>query len=90
MAVIAGEAQQSVLSKFCRLLFNEIIKIRLKSIYGIRKKELSEKYSKIVDVLYDNFFYDLSGSYLNKFTAIYPWSVSHRPNVPVGETPTGE
>ena len=48
---------------------NEVIKTRLKSIYGIRKKELSEKYSKIVNVLYDNFFYDISGSYLDKFAA---------------------
>jgi len=47
---------------------NAIIKIRLKSVYGIRKIELHEKYSKILNAVYDNFIADISINYLNQFT----------------------
>jgi hypothetical protein len=48
---------------------NEIIKIRLKSIYGVRKAELFEKYSKIVKVLYASFINDISRNYFQQFSA---------------------
>jgi hypothetical protein len=47
---------------------DEIIKIRFKSIYGIRKKELAEKYSKIINALYDNFIDNITRDYLKQFT----------------------
>lgn len=43
------------------------MEIRLKSIYGIRKQQLTEKYGKIVNALYDNFFDDVSRNYLAQF-----------------------
>jgi hypothetical protein len=46
---------------------NDIIKIRLKSVYGINKKKLGEKYSSIVNALYDNHFDRLSMSLLEMF-----------------------
>lgn len=46
---------------------NTVIKIRLSSLYGIRKKQLTEKYTKVLTALYDNFFDDISGKYLNQF-----------------------
>jgi len=46
---------------------NKIIKLRLKSIYGIRKKLLTEKYATIVNTLYDNFFDNISKDYLSRF-----------------------
>ena len=46
----------------------EVLEIRLKSIYGIRKQQLTEKYGKIVNALYDNFFDDISRSYLTQFS----------------------
>lgn len=46
----------------------EVLKIRLKSIYGIRKHQLAEKYGKIVNALYDNFFDDISRDYLTQFS----------------------
>ena len=46
---------------------NKIIRIRLKSIYGIRKKMLTDKYIKIVNALYENYFDDISRSYLTMF-----------------------
>jgi hypothetical protein len=46
---------------------SDIIKIRLKSIYGINKKKLGEKYASILNALYDNYFDKLSMSYLNLF-----------------------
>ena len=46
----------------------EVLKIRLKSLYGIRKHQLAEKYGKIVNALYDNFFDDISRDFLGKFS----------------------
>jgi hypothetical protein len=46
----------------------EILRIRLKSIYGIRKQQLTEKYGIIVNALYDNFFDDVTRNYLNQFS----------------------
>ena len=46
----------------------EIVKIRLKSLYGVRKKQLAEKYARIVNALYDNFFDDISRNYLDQFS----------------------
>lgn len=46
---------------------NTIIKIRLKSVYGVRKEKLFEKYSKIVNVLHDNFIIDISITRLRQF-----------------------
>ncbi|MEX6690869.1 hypothetical protein QTN47_25395 [Danxiaibacter flavus] len=44
-----------------------IIKLKLKSIYGIRKKLLADKYEKIITTLYDNFFDDIARHYLKEF-----------------------
>jgi hypothetical protein len=44
------------------------IKLRLKSIYGINLKSLTEKYSKIVDSLQDYYFDEISRKYLNDFS----------------------
>jgi hypothetical protein len=43
-----------------------LIKIRLKSIYGIRKKEIGEKYLQIVKYLYDQYFNSIALEYLEK------------------------
>jgi hypothetical protein len=45
----------------------KIIKLRLKSLYGVRKKQLTNKYIQIVNALHDCFFDDLSRQYLTKF-----------------------
>lgn len=45
----------------------QIIKLRLKSLYGIRRKELAAKYSQIIDALYDNYFDETIWNCLNKF-----------------------
>jgi hypothetical protein len=45
------------------------INLRLKSLYGVRKKQLLEKYVKIVSHLYDQYFNDISRDYLDKFLA---------------------
>jgi len=47
---------------------DQFIKIRLKSVYGIRKKELTQKYSTIVKALYDYFIDEISLKYLNQFS----------------------
>jgi hypothetical protein len=44
-----------------------IIKIRLKTLYGVNKEALEQKYIKIVNTLYDFYFDDISGAYLEKF-----------------------
>lgn len=44
-----------------------VIKIRLKTIYGIRKKKLEEKYVAIVNALYNHFFDDIIYDYLDQF-----------------------
>jgi len=46
---------------------NKIIKLRLKSIYGIRRKQLTDKYINIVNALYENIFNDISRQYLALF-----------------------
>jgi hypothetical protein len=44
-----------------------IIKIRLKSLYKVRRSQLATKYSKIITALYDNCFDDIIHSYLSDF-----------------------
>lgn len=43
------------------------IKLRLKSIYGIRKKELHHKYATIIDQLLDFHFMDIAKNYIHQF-----------------------
>jgi hypothetical protein len=45
----------------------KIIKIRLKSLYGVNKSILHQKFVTIVNALADNYFDDISRSYLEKF-----------------------
>jgi len=45
----------------------ETIKIRLKSLYKVRRSQLAAKYSKIIAALYDNYFDDITRSYLSDF-----------------------
>jgi len=44
-----------------------IIKIRLKSLYKVRRRQLATKHSKIITALYDNYFDDITNSYLSDF-----------------------
>lgn len=44
------------------------IKLRLKSIYGINLRSLTEKYANIVDSLQDYYFDEISRKYLNDFS----------------------
>ena len=44
------------------------IKIRIKSLYGIRKKELTQKYSSIVKALYGYYMDEIILKYLNQFS----------------------
>jgi hypothetical protein len=46
---------------------DQVIKIRLRSAYGIRKRELGDKYLKIVNTLFRYYFDDLSTHYLTLF-----------------------
>jgi hypothetical protein len=46
---------------------DRIIKIRLKSLYGINGKKLNEKYVNIVNALYDHILDNISRNYLNQF-----------------------
>ncbi|MBS1665020.1 MAG: hypothetical protein JST68_28500 [Bacteroidetes bacterium] len=46
---------------------DQVIKIRLKSLYGVRRKLLEEKYSSIVSALFKYYFHDISRRYLRKF-----------------------
>ena len=48
---------------------DEIIKIRLKSLYGIRRKKLAEKYVQIINSIYDYFFQAISDHYVQQFNA---------------------
>ena len=48
-------------------LSGTILKIRLKSIYGIRKKLLAEKYLVIVRALLENYINDVSNRFINRF-----------------------
>ena len=43
------------------------IKLRLKTIYGIRKKQLSDKYVQVITALNGYFFEEIARSYLNLF-----------------------
>lgn len=44
-----------------------VIKIRLKSLYGINRKKLTQKYVDIVNALHDNIFDNFSRTYLDQF-----------------------
>jgi hypothetical protein len=46
-----------------------VIKLRLKSLYGINKKKITAKYSNIVNALYNNIFDNISRNYLNQFAS---------------------
>ena len=46
---------------------DEIIKLRLKSIYRVRKKLLYKKYLTIENLLWGNYFDDIGREYINKF-----------------------
>lgn len=48
-------------------LSGNIMKIRLKSLYGIRKKRLNEKFTSILDALWENFMQDLVEHFINLF-----------------------
>jgi hypothetical protein len=48
---------------------NQVLKIRAKTLYGIRKHQLNEKYRTIVNAVYDNFIDDISRNLLAKFAA---------------------
>lgn len=63
---------------YCIDIKNEsgkIIKLRLKSIYGVRKKLLGEKYVKIVNALFDNYYEDLIRHYINLFNNQLPFEL---------------
>jgi hypothetical protein len=44
-----------------------IIKLRLKSLYGVNKKAIHQKFSTIIDKLYDKYFDSMSMAYLQQF-----------------------
>lgn len=46
---------------------DQVIRLRLRSAYGIRKRELGDKYLKIVNTLFRYYFDDLSRHYLMLF-----------------------
>lgn len=46
---------------------NRLIKIRLKSLYGVNKQLLTDKYVKIIEALYDNYFDEISLSLVDQF-----------------------
>src|SRR5258705_9452101 len=48
-------------------LTGSIMKIRLKSLYGIRKNRLEKKYKLILNALFQNFINDISGSLIAEF-----------------------
>jgi hypothetical protein len=55
---------------FCidvRGINNQIIKLRLKSLYGIGRKNIFKKYSAVINALYANYFDEVIVKYLNKF-----------------------
>lgn len=45
----------------------QLIKLRLKSLYGINGKEFAEKYSSVLNALYDNYFDGIILNHLNRF-----------------------
>lgn len=46
---------------------DKIMKLRLKSLYGINKKRLTAKYLNIIDALFENAFDKVSEQYMEKF-----------------------
>jgi hypothetical protein len=53
----------------------KIISIRMKSIYGVRIRKLSNKYSEIIEALFENYFEDLAWHYLNMFSNNLPFEL---------------
>jgi len=49
-----------------------IIKIRLKSVYRVRRKLLGKKYQEIVSLLFKYYFHDVTRDYLRQFQAGQP------------------
>src|SRR5580692_7301340 len=54
---------------------NKVIKIRLHSLYGVKKKELGKKYAEIVNMLFKYYFHDISRSYLTLFKNNIPFEL---------------
>lgn len=54
---------------------NQVIHLRLKSLYGIRKRELGDKYSKIANALFRYYFDDLARHYLRLFENNIPFDI---------------
>lgn len=52
------------------------IRIRIRSIYGIRKKEKNDQYFQLIHYLYDHYFDDISRSYLNRFESNESFSIA--------------
>jgi hypothetical protein len=50
-----------------KTLDEKIIKIRLKSLYRVRKHKLGEKYKIILKALFENFINDICQSFIDKF-----------------------
>ena len=48
-------------------LSGTVLRIKLKSVYGIRKKVLGEKYRAIVNALFENYFNFVTQSFINLF-----------------------
>lgn len=47
---------------------HKVIRMRLKSLYGIRRIALGNKYVQIINALYEHYFNDISQDYINQFT----------------------
>jgi len=45
----------------------QIMKIRFRSFYGIRREILDDMYRKIIQAVHNNFLHDISNAYFNKF-----------------------
>lgn len=52
------------------------IRIRLRSIYGIRKKEKNDQFFQLIHYLYDHYFDDISRSYLKRFQSNEPFVIA--------------
>jgi len=50
-----------------RNLNGDIIKIRLKSLYRVRRILLAKKYKQIVEAIFDNYINDISRDFIKKF-----------------------
>ena len=44
----------------------QVIKLRLKSLYRIRRKQLADKYAEIVNALFNYYFHDITRQYLKE------------------------